>query len=86
MTQYKNEGGEQQTAYDILHLLYIEYAGNGEDEAKMDCIADILDSVCGWTNSLQYELWNNYLFDIPRIIDIKSNELKLMPKDKSDLL
>lgn len=62
--QYKEEGGEQQEAYDTLHSLYKNYANNKEDEAKMDYVADLLDCVCGWIGNEQYKLWNKYPFDI----------------------
>ena len=61
--QYKEEGGEQQEAYDTLHSLYENYAKDKEDETKMDYVADLLDYVCGWISNEQYKLWNKYLFD-----------------------
>lgn len=61
--QYKEEGGEQQEAYDTLHSLYKNYAKNKEDETKMDYVADLLDCICGWIGSKQYKLWDKYLFN-----------------------
>lgn len=61
--QYKEEGGEQQEAYDTLHSLYKKYAKNKEDETKMDYVADLLDCICGWIGSKQYKLWDKYLFN-----------------------
>lgn len=41
VTQYKEEGGEQQKEYNMLPSLYMNYAKNKEDVAKMDYVADL---------------------------------------------
>lgn len=61
VTQYKKEGGEQQEAYNTLHVLYQKYAEQEIDETKMDYVADLLDCVCGWVGNEQYKIWDKYL-------------------------
>lgn len=61
VTQYKKEGGEQQGAYNTLHVLYQKYAEQEVDETKMDYVADLLDCICGWVGNEQYKIWDTYL-------------------------
>ena len=58
VTQYKKEGGEQQEAYNTLHVLYQKYAEQTVDETKMDYIADLLDCICGWIGFVRHRLIN----------------------------
>ena len=58
VTQYKKEGGEQQEAYNTLHVLYQKYAEQTVDETKMDYIADLLDCICGWVGFVRHRLIN----------------------------
>jgi len=56
ISEYKNNGGRQDIAYDKLRPLFVKYQET--DEQKTDLIGDWLDCICGWVGNKEFSIWN----------------------------
>ena len=58
LVSYKDGGGEQAKAYEILMGILIEYQESGVEEAVVDELCDIMDCVAGETAN---RVWPRHL-------------------------
>ncbi|MCL1987330.1 MAG: hypothetical protein FWG64_05095 [Firmicutes bacterium] len=62
LVEYKENGGSQQLAYEMLHELYKLY-GTVNEEEKQDFVADILDIVVGFIGNRDWLIWEDCDFE-----------------------